>query len=241
MARNRPNKLSDKNKTVDVLVYNDSTMLAIYSESAVKMAPSIRSQRDAVDRELGMAVPLCQDDSYVLRVRLGHPSAAEKREFVGVASGHLDLASGVLLSGESAVLVPKKRYRIEIRSFLPHSMACWQWAKANTRSEKLGSYFRRTRPGESFPEWLSEICWSHPADDPGHEKEWRGLNAVSAPQSAYVEFLVNLLPPSSRKPVSKISRNGTAEWEIRCPELCPKGIKAPGVPAEGMDDEDDEY
>ena len=238
--RSRRSKLTDKNQKVDLSVYNDSNMLALYTEPKDKKAPPVQSQKDAVDRELGFVLPLCQDDSYVMRVRLGAPSAAEKREFVGFAAGHLDLSSGVLLSGESAVSVPKKRFRIEIRSFLPHSMACWQLAKATGRSEKLGSYCRRTRPGEKFPEWLSWICWSHPADDPGHEKEWRGLNAIDEPKNAYVDFLVCLLSANSKKPNSKTKRNGMTEWEIRCPERCPLGIKAPGLPPQGID-EDDEY
>lgn len=237
MSRSKRPKVTESMKTTDLLVYNDSNVLALYSASIDQKANPIQSEKDAVERELGFILPLCQDDSYVMRVKLGPPSAAEKREFIGLAAGHVDLSSGILIAGEASVQVPKEKYRLEVRSYLPHSMACWQLERANNKSEKLGSYFRRTRPGESFPEWLTWICWSHPADDPGHEKEWRALKTIDEMTSAYVDFLVCLLPASSKKPVSKMKKNGIAEWQIRCPDVCPKGIKAQGVSPEGMDGE----
>lgn len=234
MTAQRQLELTTSGKFVHLNVSNDSNLLAIYTEQAGKKAAAVRSAKDAADRELGFVLPLVQDDSYVLRVRLGQPSATEKRECVGFSSGHLDLSSGILVSGESSVRVPGKRFRVEVRSFLPHSTACWQLAKSNRRSEKLGAYYRRTRPGQPFPEWLREICWSHPGDDPGYEKEWRQFSVMDAPKNAYVDFLVCLLRPSTSKPLSKVNRNGIATWEIRCPEICPRGIKAPGISPEEM-------
>ena len=238
MTRSKRPKLSEKIKCVDVPVYNDSSVLAFYTHPSGPNAPTIRSEKEAVENELGFILPLCQDDSYVMRVRLGTPTAAEKREFVGFAAGHMDLTSGVLLSGESSVQIPKKRYRIEVRSYLPHSMAVWQLGQVE-KSLKLGKYWRETHEKE-FPEWLRWICWNHPQDDPGYEKEWNGLNEIEPVKSAYVDFLVCLQPPSTKKPLSKLKKNGLAEWENRRPELCPKGLKAPGIPADSLE-EDDEY
>lgn len=232
-------RVTDKTKTVDLSVYNDSTFLSIWSEPAEKNAPPISSQTDLVERELGIVLPLCQDDPYVMRVRLGTPTAAEKREYVGLASGHMNLKSGLLISGEAAVQVPKKRYRIEIRSYLPHSMACWQIEQADKPREKLGVYYRRTRPDKVFPDWLSYNCWSQPTDDPGHEKEWRKLNSIDLPKHSYVDFVVCLLSPNAKKPVSNVKRNGLIDWETRRPNRCPLGIKAPDIPPNSWEEDED--
>jgi hypothetical protein len=232
MARSRKSRLSAQSKVVDLLVYNDSTMLSLFTEPPDKKAPPVSSGKDGVQRELAFVLPLCQDDSYSMRVRLGSPSASEKREFIGSAAGHLDLSSGVLLSGESGIDVPPQRYRVEVRSFLPHSMGWWQWERAAGKKEKIGAYWRRTRPGTAFPDWLRWNCLNAPMDDPGHEKEWRSLKTIEPIKTAYVDFLVCLLRPSGSKPISPSNRNGIAEWEIRCPAICPQGIQAPGLPVE---------
>jgi len=241
MSKPRRPELNQTCKSVDLNVYNDSNVFAIYTKPSDKRAPAIQSEKDAVDRELGLVLPLSQDDSYVLRIRLGPPSALEKREFVGLSSGHLDLSSGILISGESSLRVPKKRFRVEVRSFFPQNVARWQLTKANDRSEKLGAYYRRTRPQQEFPEWLRWICWSQPNDDPGHEAQWRCLNSIDAPKNAYIEFLVCLLKPSRTKPVSKVNRNGVSAWDTRCPEVCPLGVVAPEISPCEIDDEYDDY
>ena len=99
MAGRRIAKLTDKCKFVDQHVYNDSTTLAIYTFAGDKSDSKIRTRKDAVERELAIGLALCQDDSYVMRVRLGAPTAVEKREFIGFGSGYLDLSSGTLLLG----------------------------------------------------------------------------------------------------------------------------------------------
>ena len=129
MPKPRRPELNETCKSVDLNVYNDSNVFAIYTEPSDKRAPAIQSEKDAVVRELGLVLPLSQDDSYVLRIRLGPPSAVEKREFVGCSSGHLDLSSGILMSGESSLRVPKKRFRVEVRSFFPHNMCAGNWQR----------------------------------------------------------------------------------------------------------------
>lgn len=225
--------LTDKNKVVDVMVYNDSDQLMFHTTPPGKKSAPITDIVGGVERELALVMQLAQDDCYALRARLGAPSAAEKREHIGFVSGHLDLSSGVLLSGESSIGVPASRYRVEVYSFIQHSMGRWQWKKASDRKEKLATFWRRTRSKQKFPDWLRWDCSCNPNDDPGHEKEWRGLTRIDDPTCAYVDFLVCLLSPSTKKSTSKVNRSGIAQWEIRCPEQCPKGIEAPGLPPYG--------
>lgn len=189
----------------------------------------------------------------VVRVVLGPLAPQEADEWVGRATGALELPSGeLLLSTRSDVLrgahdeealarveVEPGRHAVELFLQLPGpgGERCLRAAEAAAGEplEPFGDYLRRTRPGEEPPDWLLLELGLAPHRDPGHEEEWeawtetdrfaRVQEASEALGLGLVDVVLRL-EPSPTAPATPLPPDGwvSAGTEVRKPERCPRGL-----------------
>jgi len=111
------------------------------------------------------------------------------------------------------VEVPWGDYLVEVYGYPPGDLS-GGWGRTahaelfgtwpGIEAEDPMSFFRRTRPGETAPVWISG-----------------GYDATP-----YVDFVVRLVPLERTPPVPTLEPNGCIEWEYRKPELCPLGLRS---------------
>jgi len=243
----------------DIHVYNEATGFAIGSLKLVGKGMEDGDKRwmKAVKDGLLMPISLYQDDPFCLRVVAGTALIAqESEEWVGRVDWQLTLADGMLcISGGAEWLyqgydraevkddnflrmveLPRGSYRATVYTYLSgvNGPACLdELAGGLGKAEPLGQWFRRTRPGESFPEWLVYRCVAYPDTDPGHETEWRN-HALPDKETIpeFVGFLLHLEP--SESPATPGKTKATGGWfsdsdSARKPKRCPVGLVAKDV------------
>lgn len=238
----------------DVHVYNEATGFAMGSlKLAGKgMEDGDRKWSKAVNDGLLMPVSLYQDDSFAIRVVAGDAlNQQEKAEWVGRIVWRLNLADGKMcISGGAEWLypgydrkeayddiflriveLPPGHYSATLYSYLSgvNGESCLdQLAGGLGKSEPAGKWFRRTRPGESFPDWLVYWCVAHHDTDRGHEKEWENTplpDSNSMPE--FIGFLLHLEPTDApEKPAKAETVGGWFDHTqgARKPERCPLGL-----------------
>jgi hypothetical protein len=110
------------------------------------------------------------------------------------------------------VEVPPGEYLAEVYSYPPGDLSGAWGAITNPRTfgrrpgltpEKEADYFRRTRPGQEPPDWLTEDFY----------------------ETYYVNFVVRLTPLAETPPPPDFEEDGCLNWEFRQPELCPLGLR----------------
>jgi hypothetical protein len=102
------------------------------------------------------------------------------------------------------------------------------------QSEPVGSWFRRTRPQEDFPQWLVEHCYEDPRSDPGHEQFWYDYEDVYEDddnEPGFVDFIVQLRKIDSVPPPPDILPLLEEDWipceiNLQLPVKCPRGLQA---------------
>ncbi|MGE3820094.1 MAG: hypothetical protein AB7I30_11770 [Isosphaeraceae bacterium] len=233
---------------VDLEVDNEATGFMIASEGLHgRDFSSVDSEDEewlkAVKDGVFLPFELVQDDSFIIRVVVDEPlSSQEEAEWVGRTRHKLRVPDGrlVIIGGGPEYLwgedveeftrfldVPPGDYLAELHTYY-HGINGSHCLNEAEPSEPIGSYFRRTRPGEAFPLWLRNECASDPEADPGREEEWRGVESdYETEQPPYVGFLLRL-SPLERAPKSPPMEDGWFEigTGARRPKTCPIGIVA---------------
>ncbi len=199
------------------------------------------SLNDLVERGAMIPLSLYQDDGYLVRVVEGDLSDEEEAEWTARARWKLALdcgemiVSGILtpdIESEIKEIKPAKNggsfwagcrlkvapgaYQVEVYSYPPGDLSGgWMQIedprmfklamneKARLKAEKPLKYFRRTRLGEKPPAWIE-----------GDFEE-----------NEYINFIIRLLPLSSKLPMPEFEEGGFIEWEFRKPDICPIGIR----------------
>jgi hypothetical protein len=229
-------------------VYNEASGFMIAS---AELCGRDYSSVDAQDEEWlqaikdGVFLPfqLVQDDPFIIRVVLDEPlTAQEQDEWVGYTRHKLRIPDGRLavigggpeyLWGEDMTEftrfldVPPGDYLAELYTYFHGINGSYCLNEAGP-SEPVGTYFRRTRPGEPFPLWLHNECADDPEADPGHDEEWMDAEAdYDAEQPPYVGFLLRL-SPSTEEPELPPMEEGWFDIGsgARRPAVCPVGVVA---------------
>jgi hypothetical protein len=233
----------------DVWVYNEGSTLVITSATLGSPQQPFLERRDDIWPEAvrkGTFVPIFVEEggAHIVRIVLNKPlSIEEESTWVDHWKSVLRLPTdGLVLSGEHHYVfgdvypefqehlsdVPAGDYLAEVFTYLPsaNGLRCVQKAT----KEKLGAFFRRTRPGEPFPPWLARLCASKPGLDPGHEKEWK-RQTVPADPTNHVAFLVRLTPLVGTPPRVRLKDGVAPAIPVhgRLPAPYPRGLVATRV------------
>jgi hypothetical protein len=239
----------------DLAIYNEATGFSIHPRG---MGGLDREQLDAnlrenVERGLVIPVELVQDDPLIVRVVLGDLTPEEESEWVGrivhtlrVPCGSLAVEGGLDPSTDDEseyvlfVDVPPGDYRVEVLTYL-HGINS-DYCVSELSKEKLGTWFRRTRPNAEMPLWLKLYLVDEPDADPGHEKEWEAyadeIDSLSESEydalmgsQGFLDFVIHLTPlaeaADDAAPESEPTEEGWFDIDTgaRRPELCPLGIE----------------
>lgn len=240
----------------DIAVYNEATGFTIHS------AGFCGKPRDDVAKDFRahvedgtiLALSLVQDSSPHIRVITDALTPQEDAEWVDkvvwklrVPDGELVFEGGFDPRGADpdfmrTISVPPGDYRVEVYTLY--------WSINGLSSlppdddERFGTWFRRTRPGEEFPDVMKFYLGEDPDDDPGYEDEWIEFYDSEAYEELeepdMVDFIVRLLPFSSADRLT-LQCDDTGWFPIginpRKPAKCPIGVP---FNRGGDDDEDDE-
>ena len=246
----------------DLYVYNEATGLLVTSRKlAGKGWDSDGTEWEtAVKKGELIPIELIQDDEFVVRVVVGGElTTAEQDEWTGrldwkikVPDGKLVVCGGSEFVSEACeaseraehwsdysrtLVIPRGEYRVAFYMNFNgiNGHACLQSARGGDEPEPLGEWFRKTRPGEAFPAWLHNDCVSDPAEDPGHEAEWKKAARIEEKQTRLVDFLLHLTPleedASLTMPALEQGWFSTPS-QLREPQRCPAGLVA--VEIEGL-------
>src|SRR5262245_40171978 len=185
----------------DIYVYNEATGMMITSMdmAGVAIDNGAPEWNEAIADAKMIPISLFQDDTFVVRVVAGEPlNDQESDEWVARLEWPLEIKGGKLAITGGAVLVyeeydpderyylsfirtvdvPPGRYRVTVYSYVPgiNGRAALDYlAGGYGEAEQLGAWYRRSYPGEAFPDWLHNWCVSYHSADPGHEDEWDGV------------------------------------------------------------------
>ncbi len=192
----------------------------------------------------------------VVRVRVGEPTDREEAEWLGrlcwkvsVPCGTLVVACGTeylysdldpAYRDEFAefVRIEPGDYALTVLSYITsvNGDDCMMRADGVGWQDlrPVGTWFRETRPGEDFPDWLRARLLFGPGSDPGHEAEWEALFPTEEGERLRADWQrrttvdhVVLLAPLEEAPAEPALEYG-ALWyqECRRPPTCPLGIPA---------------
>jgi hypothetical protein len=109
--------------------------------------------------------------------------------------------------------IPPGTYLVEVYGYPPGDLSGGWGHTSNTdlfgtwpgiEEEDPLDFFRRTRPGQTPPVWISG----------GYD------------DTPYVDFVVRLLPLDEEPPLPDLEPDGCIEWEFRKPDLCPVGLRS---------------
>jgi predicted DNA-binding WGR domain protein len=236
----------------DCYVYNEATGFSFTHEGlgGRGIDGGGKAWMAAVKRGDIIPIELVQDDPFNVRVVVGGElEPAEAEEWVGRFDAKLRVPDGrlVVAGGSEYVMetfdeepesmreyvrhvsIPPGEYRASVYTYMGsvNGRACLQAARGGDEPDPLGEWFRRTRPGEAFPPWLHNDCVTDPAEDPGHEAEWKKAKKVEDPND-YIDFLIHLTP-LARSEKLDMPEPGDDGWfsyvaESRVPERIPLGI-----------------
>jgi len=198
---------------------------------------------EAVKDGVFLPFMLVQDDPFIIRVVIDEPlTAQEQSEWVGCTRHKLRIPDGrlVVIGGGPEYLwgedmeeftrfldVPPGDYLAELYTFL-HGINGEYCLDGAGPEEPIGSYFRRTRPGEPFPLWLRNECADDPHADPGHDEEWEDAEAdYDTEQPTYIGFLLRLTALEGEPEVPAMQDAWFKIGEgARRPAVCPVGVVA---------------
>jgi hypothetical protein len=176
------------------------------------------------------------EDPANVRVVVGDLAAEEQSGWVGrvqgglrVPDGRLALCGGAAFVMEAAdwaaesvriVDVPPGDYVVTLLCYASAPNGRWCLERSGSR-ERLGTWFRRTRPAEAMPAWLHNLCVHDPGEDPSHQVRWK--KAKERPGQV-IDFLLHLEPATALTPVATASGGFAEAAECRQPETFPLGL-----------------
>jgi hypothetical protein len=248
----------------DFTLYSDSPSVYLASEGLHGRTPSnvlhlVQGTEDLLKQAMheGLVMPLmmAEEGAYQTRVVVGELSDQEAAEYTGAVAWYLRLTDGRLaLSGGLSLFqrdiggdlvedfihtveVPAGDYAVRVLTFLPGKTAFSNLEKTALKEgfETVGEYWRRTREGFEFPDWLRQHCLEYSEADPGHEAEWEGYademdettsDRVYSANERFVELLIQLVPTAKLPDRFPYLEFGACDWEVRKPATCPTGIEA---------------
>lgn len=256
----RPKKQRDKRAIATVTLKDNRAVVSVYHEArGFTMAPRSVCRRDATDFSYGpiladgaspdgdyLQVVLDHKNGFLGGVVVGSLTDAEQAEWVGRMSGRLDIRCGQLVLPGCVVCLPRGKYLVDVYCYFPGQTAfrCadrWpnvlsegNWTSHRSeRREPLGSYFRRTRPGEEFPAWLKLVCREDSNEDPEQRETPPQLPQVLASRpaggrqdspEALVDLIIRFEPVDEFPCAPPRVRTAIWPWSSRQPDLCPLGI-----------------
>lgn len=248
-----PLRFMSHRSRADVHVPNESDGLVFASASlrGSGLAPGDRSWAGAVATCQLLPLSVESEDPANVRVVVGDELTAEEQaSWVGRVRGGLSLPDGrlALCGGVAYVLeaadwaaeqacvveVPPGDYAATVLCYAsaPNGRRCREAAGSR---ERLGAWFRRTRPGQAMPAWLHDRCAGDPDEDPGHQRQWR--QARERGGGRVVDLLLHLVPTRSPQPVA-VAEHGFAEaTDCRLPPVFPLGL--PVVDLQGLETEEE--
>lgn len=192
-----------------------------------------------------------EDPANVRVVVGGQLGAAEQAEWVGRLAGGLRVPDGrlALCGGAAYVLeqsdwttaytriveVPPGDYRATLYCYAsaPNGRLCLEQAGDD---EPLGTWFRRTRPGQVMPVWLHNRCVNDPDLDPEERKRWKRVQEKRG--GHVVDFLLHLEPSVEPTPPPTGDHGFAEAGDCRKPEVFPLGL--PVEDLEGLEDDEEE-
>lgn len=192
------------------------------------------------------------EDPANIRVVVGGAlDAAEQAEWVGrvagglrIPDGQLALCGGVAYLMETAdwpeaytriVEVPPGDYRATIYCYAsaPNGRRCLEQAGDE---EPLGSWFRRTRPGQEIPVWLHNQCVNDPDLDPDERKRWKRTSEKRG--GRVIDFLLHLESDAEPTPPVTGDHGFVEASDCRKPDVFPLGLAVQDL--QGLEDAEEE-
>jgi hypothetical protein len=173
------------------------------------------------------------------RRKIASGSAGSRADFVfPTAASHCVEAAYVIDQGGWAeeyarvIEIPPGNYRASLYSYAsaPNGRRCLEQAG---RTEPLGAWFRRTRPGQDMPTWLHSQCVHDPSLDPDKRKHW--TRAAEKDGGQVIDFLLHLEPCVDLTPVATEDHGFAEARDCRAPEPFPLGL--PVDDPDGLDEE----
>lgn len=234
----------------DFHVQNEANFFLLYAggEDVPARNTIVRNLGRAVTDGRTVPVELVQDDSFNIRFVDEELTDQEQTEWVGKVEWNLRIPSGVLVL--STGLTPGEEepeegtclfdlapgdYWVGVYSYFPgvNGSGCLR-AAGNT--ETLGEWFRRSRPGETMPDWLLCRLAENPGSDPGYEAIWESFLVSEAFVEAQrgeqlnptIDLLVQLVPLAPGQDCRNKGRKSAlpATTNARKPGRFPMGLVA---------------
>lgn len=193
-----------------------------------------------------MTIPLDHKNGFHGRFVVGDLSPSEAEQWIGRLPGRLDVPCGQLVLPGHLLHVPSGKYDVDVLAYFPGQTAFQCAAKWRSgtyeiqeaelpqfKRESLGSYFRRTRPGQEFPGWLKWVCADDSQADPEMYEQWGRLRAswTRAEQQAMqdarrrcIDLVIHLTAVSEFTPYQPPA-NEFWPWQVRQPAMCPLGLE----------------
>jgi|GEM_PF-1640580 len=208
---------------------------------------------------LVLPVELLHPEPFVIRVVEGELDGKETSEWVGHVASRLVCPEGVLhleagfgplpdLASLRELRVASGVLRIDLYTYLGGTLngdACYGQVSG---SVPLGRWFRASRPGEEFPDWLALRCLEDPEVDPGFEADWQelaGTRSLARTRSRLqarpaLAFVLQVRPQGEGVGVTELGARGwvPATAGARLPDFCPRGIDATVALEEESEDTD---
>ncbi len=233
----------------DVFLYCVNRSVALSSRDLAehdRLALS-RNLSGAVEAGLVVSLGLAHPGPLVVRVVEGALTEQEQAEWVGHFAAWLQLPDGRLgvesgfppypdLHTLRSVEVSPGRHRLDVYTYMGGSLNGEVCFRQVGEGAPLGAWFRQTRPGEEFPDWLALRCMDYPEMDPGFEEDWAALaesrdyaRALSRLEARPpVAFVVQLTPLRNRPTSPVLDEQGrvVASAGARRTDFCPRGLDA---------------
>lgn len=202
----------------DLSIYNESLLFVIasknLSERDCSQVPGGTTWNELVAEGIFLPTMLTGDSGINVRVVVNDDLTAEEGSEAAshfaarlrVRDGQLALVGGIdYLDGEivdeclEVVRIPRGDYRADVYAcFAGVNGPYLSDFQATELGEPLGRWFRRTRPDDEIPRWLSDFCRAHPESDPGYERLWRReADQPYFDPPEYLDFIVRLIPWNS--------------------------------------------
>ncbi|NNE66141.1 MAG: hypothetical protein HKN33_06200 [Pyrinomonadaceae bacterium] len=106
-------------------------------------------------------------------------------------------------------------YLVEVYAFLGSYPVNEEWEELENENE-MDEWWEASRPGEAKPEWISFF----------NDDEY-----VDSEEFEFIEHIIRVVPSSGEVPLPGLDEETkwVGEFEMRRPELCPKGLKREDV------------
>ncbi|MGL4462819.1 MAG: hypothetical protein ACRC1K_11765 [Planctomycetia bacterium] len=145
--------------------------------------------------------------------------------------GHLDRSGDGYFK---YVSIPPGAYLVEFLAYLPANEALFDArggaarfrVPGRSRGVLIGQYFRKTRPNEPLPDWLTAHLLDFPEHDPGHEEVWRNAEDDVEFEN-HLLYVIRLTPVPSGQPMPRRPRKLWLPFELRTLPKCPLGLPPP--------------